>query len=152
MSISINPVAALHLEVLSGWKDIANYLGKGVRTVQRYESELKLPVHRPSGKPRGSVLATKTELDQWILASPTGKISTPPAKKPATRSKHSERSLRKALYEMEILIDEAKQLRSELTKTHQKVLQNLEEIRNTAQSKVRAIDAEENLLPELDAA
>ena len=23
--------------IISGWKDIANYLGKGVRTVQRYE-------------------------------------------------------------------------------------------------------------------
>lgn len=35
--------------LLSGWKEIANYLGKGVRTVQRYEYELLLPVvHRES--------------------------------------------------------------------------------------------------------
>jgi hypothetical protein len=33
-----------HLEILSGWKDIANHLGMGVRTVQRYERELGLPV------------------------------------------------------------------------------------------------------------
>jgi len=57
-------------EVLSGWKDIANYLGKGVRTVQRYEWELCLPVRRPSGKPRGSVIATRAELDAWVMASP----------------------------------------------------------------------------------
>ena len=31
------------LEIFSGWKDIANYLGKGVRTIQRYERELGLP-------------------------------------------------------------------------------------------------------------
>ena len=32
------------LQVLNGWKEIANYLGKGVRTVQRYEREFGLPV------------------------------------------------------------------------------------------------------------
>ena len=32
--------------ILSGWKEIANHLGKGVRTVQRYELELALPVRR----------------------------------------------------------------------------------------------------------
>jgi len=55
---------------LSGWKDIANYLGRGVRTVQRYESQLGLPVRRPAGKPRAAVLATKKEIDAWVAASP----------------------------------------------------------------------------------
>jgi len=55
---------------LSGWKEIANYLGKGVRTVQRYERELALPVRRPAGKSTGSVVATKAELDGWVKASP----------------------------------------------------------------------------------
>ena len=57
-------------QFLSGWKEIANYLGKGVRTVQRYEWELGLPVRRPAGKPRGSVVATKMEIDAWVAASP----------------------------------------------------------------------------------
>ena len=57
-------------EFFSGWKDIATYLGKGVRTVQRYEIELGLPVRRPAGKPRGSVVATRSELDAWVTASP----------------------------------------------------------------------------------
>ena len=39
---------------LNGWKEIANYLGKGVRTVQRYERTLALPVRRPSGRSGGS--------------------------------------------------------------------------------------------------
>lgn len=56
-------------EILSGWKDIANYMGKGVRTVQRYERELGLPVRRPNGRAKGSVLITKTELDVWIHAA-----------------------------------------------------------------------------------
>lgn len=57
-------------EVLSGWKDIARYLGKGVRTVQRYERELHLPVRRVSGT-RGSVTTTKSDLDNWLKSSPT---------------------------------------------------------------------------------
>jgi hypothetical protein len=57
-------------ELLAGWKEIAAYLGKGVRTVQRYEIELGLPVRRPAGKPCGSVVATRVELDAWVSASP----------------------------------------------------------------------------------
>lgn len=52
--------------VLNSWKEIANYLGRGVRTVQRYERECKLPVRRLPGKPRSSVLALRPELDQWL--------------------------------------------------------------------------------------
>jgi hypothetical protein len=57
-------------QFLSGWKEIANYLGKGVRTVQRYEREMALPVRRPAGKPRGSVMVTRAEIDAWVAASP----------------------------------------------------------------------------------
>lgn len=57
--------------VLSGWKDIANYLGRGVRTVQRYERKLRLPVQRPRGRSRGSVMATRADLDGWVSQSPT---------------------------------------------------------------------------------
>lgn len=57
-------------EVFSGWKDVANYLGKSVRTVQRYERELGLPIRRPVAKASIAVIATKAEIDAWILASP----------------------------------------------------------------------------------
>ena len=56
--------------ILSGWKEIAHYLGKGIRTVQRYELELGLPIRRFAGKSRASVAATKAELDAWVTASP----------------------------------------------------------------------------------
>jgi hypothetical protein len=51
-------------QVLTSWKEIAAYLGKGVRTVQRWETELGLPVRRP-GSERHIVLALPTELDDW---------------------------------------------------------------------------------------
>jgi len=62
---------------LSGWKEIASYLGMGVRTVQRYEREMGLPIHRPTGKSRGAVIATKAELDGWLTAGATQINSRP---------------------------------------------------------------------------
>ncbi|HVZ17217.1 MAG TPA: response regulator [Terriglobales bacterium] len=52
--------------ILNSWKEIAAYLGKSVRTVQRMEVELGLPVRRPKGHARSSVMAFSTELDQWL--------------------------------------------------------------------------------------
>jgi hypothetical protein len=53
--------------VLTCWKDIARYLGKGVRTVQRWEQDLALPVRRPHNKgPKGPVAARPADLDKWL--------------------------------------------------------------------------------------
>jgi hypothetical protein len=51
---------------LTSWKEIAAYLGKGVRTVQRWEQELGLPVRRPIPLNRGMVVATPQDLDLWL--------------------------------------------------------------------------------------
>lgn len=56
--------------VLNSWKEIAAYLGRGVRTVQRWEHDLSLPVHRPRGGERSAVLAVPRELDQWLARTP----------------------------------------------------------------------------------
>lgn len=51
---------------LSSWKQIAQYFGRGVRTVQRWEAALGLPVRRPHGKSRSTVMAIAGELDEWL--------------------------------------------------------------------------------------
>jgi hypothetical protein len=51
--------------ILCGWKQPANYLSMGVRTVQRHERLLRLPIHRPTGKSRSTVVAFKDELNSW---------------------------------------------------------------------------------------
>lgn len=56
--------------ILNSWKEIAAYLGRGVRTVQRWEAQLELPVHRPAGKEHGTVLAFSSELDNWLNSRP----------------------------------------------------------------------------------
>jgi len=58
--------------VLNSWKEIASYVGRGVRTVQRWESDVGLPVHRPRGKSRSAVLAMTDEVDAWLRSAPTG--------------------------------------------------------------------------------
>jgi hypothetical protein len=39
-------MAASDSDRLNGWNEIATFLGKGVRTVQRWEREYGLPIHR----------------------------------------------------------------------------------------------------------
>jgi Tol biopolymer transport system component len=51
---------------LSSWKEIATYLGRSVTTVQRWELEEELPIHRLHHAKRGSVFAFKHELDSWL--------------------------------------------------------------------------------------
>jgi hypothetical protein len=55
--------------VLRTWKEVASYLGRGVRTVQRYERDFYLPVRRVSGRKSGSILAFPEDLDQWLKQS-----------------------------------------------------------------------------------
>ncbi|MEE8200009.1 MAG: hypothetical protein V3R29_02480, partial [Candidatus Acidoferrales bacterium] len=51
---------------LEGWKDIANYLKRGVRTVKRWEKNEGLPVRRHQHQARSSVYAYPSELDAWL--------------------------------------------------------------------------------------
>ena len=52
---------------LDSWKEIAGYLKRGVRTVQRWERVRGLPVHGLDRQ--GSVFAYKAELDAWWAGS-----------------------------------------------------------------------------------
>ena len=51
---------------LDSWKEIADYLGREVRTVQRWEKTEDLPVHRHGHKKKSTVYAYSTELDDWF--------------------------------------------------------------------------------------
>ena len=55
------------LELLTSWKEIANFMGKGVRTVQRWEATLGLPVIRPANGRSGIVMARTCDLEAWVL-------------------------------------------------------------------------------------
>ncbi len=58
-------------QILNGWKEISSYVKRSVRTVQRWEARLEMPVYRPAHKDRSAVMAFSDELDRWISrASP----------------------------------------------------------------------------------
>ena len=50
---------------LDSWKEIAAYLDREVRTVQRWEKTEGLPVRRHQHEKLGSVFAYKADLDRW---------------------------------------------------------------------------------------
>ena len=50
---------------LDSWKEIAAYLKREIRTVQRWEQREGLPVHRHVHSTQGTVFAYKAELDVW---------------------------------------------------------------------------------------
>src|SRR5713226_3169809 len=51
---------------LVSWKEIASYLGREVRTVQRWEGTEGLPVHRHEHQKKSTVYAFTSELDEWF--------------------------------------------------------------------------------------
>jgi serine/threonine-protein kinase len=56
-------------ERLESWKEIAAYLGREVRTVQRWATARRLPVHRlPGGGGRPRVFSLRSEIDSWLRA------------------------------------------------------------------------------------
>jgi TolB-like protein/Flp pilus assembly protein TadD len=65
-SSQLRPVGeAARADLLDSWKEIAAYLKREVRTVQRWEKSLGLPVRRLSHDKQGTVFAYKAEIDAW---------------------------------------------------------------------------------------
>ena len=52
--------------ILNSWKEISAYLGRGVRTIQRWERYNGLPIRRIGTGVRAPVYALSDEIDQWL--------------------------------------------------------------------------------------
>lgn len=55
-------------QTLNSWQEIASYVGKGLRTVQRWEREIDFPVHRVDNDSR-RVYSDTEEINQWMRRS-----------------------------------------------------------------------------------
>lgn len=69
----------------TSWKEIAAYLDRDVRTVQRWELTRGLPVHRLPGSGRSPIHALKSELDAWWARTPARQESPTLLPMPARR-------------------------------------------------------------------
>lgn len=56
----------LHRIKLDSWKEISAFLGRDVRTCQRWEKELGLPIHRFDNSVRPRVFAYRDEIERWM--------------------------------------------------------------------------------------
>ena len=137
-------------EILSGWKEIARYLGRGVRTVQRYEHELGLPTRRISGHRSGSVVATKSDLDSWVNSRPTVQSSNT---QPTVRT-HLGSALENSLRERTRLHSEMMALRKELNQnicgireSISKLRQELQEMRQRQDAIAKAVEWYSRIVP-----
>ena len=89
-------------------------MGRGVRTVQRYEVSYGLPVRRPAGKSRSSVMATRAEIDAWVAASPIRETYELSKGQAAGRSAEKVSGLQEGLHEMRKLREQMMELRAEI--------------------------------------
>ena len=55
----------MNKKILDGWKEIAEYVGKSIRTIQRWEKEENFPIKRI--KDKKSVFAYPDEIDKWMV-------------------------------------------------------------------------------------
>jgi len=99
---------------LDSWKEIAAFLRRGVRTVQRWEATEGLPVHRHQHAKLGSVYALKSEVTAWWesreakrRAAPVRPVTRPGA--PARRGEAGERRSRLLVLPFVNLSGDAKQ-------------------------------------------
>ena len=74
----------LNPDRLDSWKEIAAHLGREVRTVQGWEKNEGLPIHRHLHSRQGSVYAFRSELDAWRDARKV--VVEAPAEVPPRRS------------------------------------------------------------------
>lgn len=97
-----------HAAVLTSWKDIARYMGKGVRTVQRWEQDFGLPVRRPRGSNKKAVLARPRDLDAWVSMRCASRAELGLSTNP---QQHSRNVSMAALLALNAKIETARQLR-----------------------------------------
>jgi TolB-like protein/Flp pilus assembly protein TadD len=100
---------------LDSWKEIAAFLRRGVRTVQRWEATEGLPVHRHQHAKLGSVYAIKSEVAAWWESREAkrrgapGSRGGPAAIRPVSRPATGERRSRLLVLPFANLSGDAKQ-------------------------------------------
>jgi len=61
----------MNRQILRSWQEIAQYMGRGLRSVQRWERQFGLPIHRKTGRKRRQVFAFTDELQVWLRSTPS---------------------------------------------------------------------------------
>jgi hypothetical protein len=117
--------------VFTSWKEIAAYLGKSVRTVQRWESEFRLPVRRPSPEIH-TVCISRKEVDQRLLGRRSYRLWSYHSKKLKTPNANGAKAGTTE-------IEEHRKLRSERCQLMGEVRRNVQMLAEICQSLSRVL-------------
>src|SRR5688500_18782455 len=85
-----------HTRRLDSWKEIAEYLGRDVRTAMRWAKSHGLTVRRVGGK-RRSVFAFTNEIDGWLEGRAAAEPTPQPPVSPAVPARQSTPRYRAAM-------------------------------------------------------
>ena len=129
-------------EILNSWKEVAQYLGRGTRTVQRWEQDLGLPVRRPRGKRHSAVMALRPDIDAWVRNRPQNnhqengdRLDSPPGQS----SLPSECSaIRETIRTSRGLRAQTRQLRTEMSLALHSLVSSLQRIHRNQDSNLSA--------------
>ena len=117
-------------ELLNSWKEIAAYLNRCVRTVQRWEIELGLPVRRPRAKNRSAVMAFRAEIDAWTRGCPVASIAEQAV--PPRTDVYQVTALSSLILESRGLQNNLRRLRKDVNDTMNTLIDNIRKV--TAQT------------------
>ena len=110
--------------ILNGWKEVAAFMGRGVRTVQRWEA-LGLPVRRPHGRARSAVVASASELATWFAATPQrdmDSIAELQAKVDALQARVDQLEEENATLRLQVALADGRQDRTRRERTTRRVI------------------------------
>jgi len=106
----VRPLDSQHQDGrLDSWKEIAAFLRRGVRTVQRWEATEGLPVHRHQHAKLGSVYALKSEVAAWWESRESKRRAAPARVRPNVRPATDDRRSRLLVLPFANLSGDAKQ-------------------------------------------
>lgn len=72
--------------LLNSWKEIASFVGRSERTVQRWEKMYGFPVCRPAGRQRSAVIALASKIEAWTIGAHRATGETTPLAHETTSS------------------------------------------------------------------
>jgi hypothetical protein len=125
-------------EILNSWKEVAHYLGRGVRTVQRWEHDLGLPVRRPRGKSRSAIIAFREELDGWLVDRPQTASLHDGNGIPVTLTPGQPLRVAEIIVESRGLRSKARELRKEMSAALHALVSNVERMQGNCGNDSRA--------------
>jgi hypothetical protein len=129
--------------LLNSWKEIAAYLGRGVRTVQRWE-KMGLPVCRIGFGTRAPVLAYARDIDLWVQKTQALRLAVPSPRQHLPING----SLRESMEQARLLRSQLELLREDERKSRQQLIATVVAMEKSCRAKSAVISFQSDFRPQ----